>query len=66
METMTDFEKRVKVMRLGIADQNKAIDELTTSFNYNKQQLVQHDQIARLQTLRARIMKEVEDTKRME
>ena len=66
METMTDFEKRIKAMRLKLADQNEAIDELATSFNYNKRQLVQHDQIACLQTLRARILKEVEDTKRME
>ena len=66
METMTDFEKRIKAMRLEIADQNKTIDELATSFNNNKQQIVQHDQIACLQTLRARILKEVEDTKRME
>lgn len=66
METMTDFEKRIKAMRLEITAQNKTIDELATSFNHNKQQLVQHDQIACLQTLRARILKEVENTRRME
>jgi len=66
METITDFEKRIKAMRLEVAGQNEAIDELATSFNYNKQQLVQHDQIACLQTLRARILKEVEGTRRME
>jgi len=66
VEIISDFEKRIKAMRLEIADQNKTIDELATSFNYNKQQLVQHDQIACLQTLRARILKEVEDTKLME
>ena len=66
METMTDFEKRIQAMRLEVAGQNKAVDELATSINYNKQQIVQHDQIACLQTLRARILKEVEDTKRME
>ncbi|MFC1980232.1 hypothetical protein ACFLVS_05230 [Chloroflexota bacterium] len=66
METINDFEKRIKAMRLEIADQNEAIDELATSYNANKQQLVQHDQIACLRTLRARILKEVEDTKLME
>ena len=66
METMTDFEKRIQAMRLEVAGQNKAVDELATSINYNKQQIVQHDQIACLQTLRARILKEVEDTKRLE
>lgn len=66
METMTDFEKQIKAMRLEIADQNEAVDELAISVNHNKQQIVQYDQIACLQTLRARILKEVEDTKRME
>ena len=66
MEIINDFEKRIKEIRLEIAGQNEAIDELATSFNHNTQQIVQHDQIACLQTLRARILKEVEDTKRME
>lgn len=34
METMTDFEKRIKAMRLEITAQNKTIDELATSFNH--------------------------------
>ena len=39
MEIINDFEKRIIAMRLEIADQNNTIDELATSFNYNKQQL---------------------------
>ena len=66
MEIINDFEKRIKAMRLEIADQNEAMDELATSFNHNKQQLVQDDQIACLQTLGIRILEEVESTKRME
>ncbi len=66
METITDFEKRIEAMRLEVVGQNEAIDELATSFNNNKQRLAQHDQIACLQTLRARILKEVENIRRME
>ncbi len=66
METINDFEIRIKEMRLEIVDQNEAVDELATSIQHNKQQLDQHDQIACLQTLRARILKEVENTRCME
>ena len=66
MEIINDFEKRIKAIRLEIADQIKTIDELVTSFDDNKQQLVQHDQIACLRALRTRILKEVEDTRRIE
>jgi len=66
METIDDFGKRIKAMRLEVAKQNKAADEFATSFNYSKQQLIQHDQIACLQTLRSRILEEVEGIKRLE
>ena len=66
MESITDFEIQIKAIGLELEQQEVAVDKLALAFSECDTQLCRHDQVVRLRILKSRIMREVEDIKRME
>jgi hypothetical protein len=66
METIADFEKWIEIMSCELGQQVIAVKKLALAFSEGNIQLVRHDQVIRLRILKSRIMREVEDIKRME
>ena len=66
METIADFVQWIKAMRSELGQQVIAVKKLALAFSEGDIQLVRHDQVVRLRILKSRIMREVEDIKRME
>jgi len=66
METIVDLSTRIKQLSLEVEQQTVAVSELAVSFADGAQRQVRSDQAILLRSLKARIMSEVEDVKRME
>lgn len=66
METMTNFDRRAEKLHRELSGQTSALKDLTAIFADEARALIQHDQIACLNDLKARIIKEVEHIQRME
>lgn len=66
METIANFNKWIGTMFFKLEQQTIAFEELVVIFTESSVQLIRHDQVSRLQILKLRIMREVEDIKRME
>ncbi len=66
METIADFEKWIEIMSCELGQQVAAIKQLMVAFAESNIQLIRHDQVTRLGLLRAIIMQEVENIKRIE
>ena len=66
METIADFKKWIEIMSCELGQQVAAIKQLVVAFAESNIQLIRHDQVARLGLLKAIIMQEVENIKRIE
>lgn len=66
MDSIADFEKWIGEMRSELAQQVTTVRQLAFAFSENYIQLTRHDQVNRLETLKSRIDREVEDVERME
>lgn len=66
MDSIADFEKRIGEMRSELAQQVATARQLAFAFSESYIQLTRHDQVNRLETLKSRIDREVEDVERME
>ena len=66
METIAHFGKLIKEMHSELREQTTAIKELAVAFAKGNRELAQHDQLTYLGIVKSRMMREVEDIKRME
>ena len=66
METIANFEKWIGTMSSELEQQVVALEKLAVIFAESDVQLIRHDQVARLQIVKTRIMGEVENIKRLE
>ena len=66
METIAHFGKLIKEMHSELREQTTAIKELAVAFAKGNRELAQHDQLTYLGIVKSRVMREVEDIKRME
>jgi len=66
METIADFIQLIEVMRSELGQQVIAVKWLAVAFAESDIQLIRHDQVACLRILKSRILREVENIKRIE
>lgn len=66
MDSIADFEKWIGEIRSELAQQVATARQLAVAFSESYIQLTRHDQVNRLETLKSRIDREVEDVERME
>ena len=66
METIAGLKKWIGEMRSELIQQGGTARRLTLAFDESNMRLIQHDQVARLEVLKSRINKTVEELERME